>query len=66
MVSDVLHFTDEPEKTLELSELVHTKTKGNPFFTISFLTKLHQSELVVRFVPLSSLSLSLTSQYAAS
>ncbi|ELR13786.1 GAF domain containing serine/threonine kinase [Acanthamoeba castellanii str. Neff] len=43
MVADVLHFAEAPESTLKLSELVFTKTKGNPFFTISFLTKLHQN-----------------------
>jgi hypothetical protein len=50
MVADVLHYTETPESTLKLSELVHTKTKGNPFFTISFLTKLYQTELIVRTV----------------
>ena len=48
MVADVLHFAEAPESTLKLSELVFTKTKGNPFFTISFLTKLYQTELIVR------------------
>jgi hypothetical protein len=33
---------------MALSELVYEKTKGNPFYTISFLTKLHQTGLIVR------------------
>jgi predicted ATPase len=48
MVADVLHYFRDPEATMELSRLVFEKTKGNPFFTISFLTKLYQHTLVVR------------------
>jgi predicted ATPase len=44
MVADLLHSGE----TAALSELVYEKTKGNPFFTISFLTKLHQAGLIVR------------------
>jgi hypothetical protein len=47
MVADVLHYGHAPQETLVLSELVFEKTKGNPFFTISFLTKLYQTELIV-------------------
>jgi predicted ATPase len=48
MVADVLHYCRTPEATMELSTLVYEKTKGNPFFTISFLTKLHQNSHIVR------------------
>jgi hypothetical protein len=51
MVADVLHYTRDPKATMELSRLVFEKTKGNPFFTISFLTKLYQAELIVRLLP---------------
>ena len=53
MVANVLHYSDS-DLTEALSNLVFTKTKGNPFFIISFLTKLYQSELIVR--PRSSLA----------
>ncbi len=62
MVADVLHFAEAPESTLKLSELVFTKTKGNPFFTISFLTKLYQTELIVRISRYSRYSRSCVSE----
>jgi hypothetical protein len=54
MVADVLHYAkgakdDHTSRGTEaLSALVYQKTKGNPFFTISFLTKLHQTGFIVR------------------
>jgi predicted ATPase len=51
MVNDVLHCTgahEDGRTTKALSALVYEKTKGNPFFTISFLTKLHQTGFIVR------------------
>ena len=47
MVADVLHYGHAPQETLVLSTLVFEKTKGNPFFAISFLTKLYQTGLIV-------------------
>ena len=35
-------FTVAPALTDELSEVVHDKTGGNPFFVVQFLTALHQ------------------------
>mgnify|MGYP001025096899 CR=1 FL=1 len=57
MVADVLHYTKgakddhTSQGTEALSALVYEKTKGNPFFTISFLTKLHQTGFIVRHLP---------------
>jgi predicted ATPase len=48
MVADMLHYSRTPEATMALSTLVYEKTKGNPFFTISFLTKLYQNSHIVR------------------
>ncbi len=47
MVADVLHYGHAPQEVLVLSTLVFEKTKGNPFFAISFLTKLYQTGLIV-------------------
>ncbi len=43
MIMDTLRC--EPERASQLAELVHTKTAGNPFFTIQFLTTLAQEGL---------------------
>src|SRR5262245_33196151 len=45
LMADALHC--EPERAIPLAELVHDKTGGNPFFSIEFLTALHQDRLVV-------------------
>lgn len=45
MVADSLHC--ELEHARPLAELVHSKTEGNPFFTIQFLTALDQEGLLV-------------------
>ncbi|MDC0742749.1 ATP-binding sensor histidine kinase [Polyangium mundeleinium] len=44
LVSDMLHC--RPEEAAPLSDLVHEKTAGNPFFTIQFLTALHDERLI--------------------
>ncbi|MDI3289730.1 AAA family ATPase [Polyangium sp. 15x6] len=44
LVSDMLHC--RPEEAAPLSDLVHEKTAGNPFFTIQFLTALHEERLI--------------------
>jgi predicted ATPase len=56
MVADVLHYSHAPQEVLVLSTLVFEKTKGNPFFAISFLTKLYQTGLIVHLsaAPLAS------------
>ncbi|MEJ2425586.1 MAG: AAA family ATPase, partial [Candidatus Thiodiazotropha sp.] len=43
MIMDTLHC--EPGRANQLAERVHTKTAGNPFFTIQFLTTLAQEGL---------------------
>jgi serine/threonine protein kinase len=43
-VSDTLHC--RPEDAAPLSDLIHEKTAGNPFFAIQFLTALHEERLI--------------------
>ena len=45
IVIDALHC--EPELARPLTQLVHEKTSGNPFFAIQFLTALHEDGLLV-------------------
>jgi PAS domain S-box-containing protein len=41
-----------PEKTISLTELIFTKTKGNPFFATQFLKSLHKDGLITfNFTP---------------
>ncbi len=47
LISDIVH--SEPTAVAQLAQLVHRKTHGNPFFTIAFLTKLYQTDLLVKF-----------------
>ena len=44
LMSDTLHCT--PSSAIPLTRLVHEKTEGNPFFTIQFLTTLHDEGLL--------------------
>ncbi|PTL82111.1 AAA family ATPase [Vitiosangium sp. GDMCC 1.1324] len=44
LVSDTLHC--RREDAAPLSNLVHEKTAGNPFFAIQFLTALHEERLI--------------------
>ncbi|XYI02261.1 AAA family ATPase [Sorangium sp. So ce1128] len=44
LVSDTLHC--RLEDAAPLSELVHEKTAGNPFFAIQFITALHEEHLI--------------------
>ncbi|WP_437747614.1 AAA family ATPase [Sorangium sp. So ce1504] len=44
LVSDALHCSRED--AAPLSNLVHEKTAGNPFFAIQFLTALHEERLI--------------------
>ncbi|WP_437747620.1 ATP-binding sensor histidine kinase [Sorangium sp. So ce1504] len=44
LVSDTLHC--RREDAAPLSDLVHEKTAGNPFFAIQFLTALHEERLI--------------------
>ncbi|WP_437330858.1 sensor histidine kinase [Sorangium sp. So ce381] len=44
LVSDALHCSRED--AAPLSDLVHEKTGGNPFFAIQFLTALHEERLI--------------------
>jgi PAS domain S-box-containing protein len=44
LVADALHC--EPSRCEPLAKLVFDKTRGNPFFSIQFLTTLHQEGLV--------------------
>ncbi|WP_438044556.1 sensor histidine kinase [Sorangium sp. So ce128] len=44
LVSDALHRSRED--AAPLSNLVHEKTAGNPFFAIQFLTALHEERLI--------------------
>ncbi|MBW1863599.1 MAG: hypothetical protein JRJ02_14710, partial [Deltaproteobacteria bacterium] len=50
-ITDVNHFIADalgfpPEKTQNLAELVHHKTRGNPFFIKVFLQSLHNDGLI--------------------
>src|SRR5260370_1871607 len=47
LVSDALHC--EPENARSLSQLVHEKTGGNPFFAIQFLTALAEEGLLALY-----------------
>ncbi len=44
LVGDMLHCT--AERSAPLARLVHSKTAGNPFFSIQFLTLLHEEQLI--------------------
>ncbi|GAB4478344.1 MAG: AAA family ATPase [Elainellaceae cyanobacterium] len=44
LVADTLHCPTEV--ALPLTQLLYTKTKGNPFFSHQFLKTLHESELI--------------------
>jgi predicted ATPase/signal transduction histidine kinase len=44
LVSETLHGTRE--EVAPLSDLIHDKTGGNPFFAIQFLTSLHEEGLI--------------------
>ncbi|XYI03780.1 AAA family ATPase [Sorangium sp. So ce1128] len=44
LVSDTLHC--RREDAAPLSDLIHEKTAGNPFFAIQFLTALHEEHLI--------------------
>jgi PAS domain S-box-containing protein len=44
LIADTLNCL--PERALPLTELVFSKTKGNPFFATQFLKSLHQDELI--------------------
>ncbi|MGB7444677.1 MAG: AAA family ATPase [Coleofasciculaceae cyanobacterium] len=44
LIADSLNCS--PEKALPLTELVHQKTKGNPFFSREFLKSLYQDGLI--------------------
>src|SRR5258708_15578095 len=44
LLADALHC--EPTHAKPLAELVHEKTRGNPFFTIQFLTNLAEEHLL--------------------
>jgi predicted ATPase/signal transduction histidine kinase len=44
LVADALYC--EPSRTRQLAALVHNKTRGNPFFTIQFLTTLAEEQLL--------------------
>ena len=44
LMSDTLHCT--PFHAMPLAQLIHEKTEGNPFFTIQFLTTLHDEGLL--------------------
>jgi PAS domain S-box-containing protein len=45
LVSDAVH--SQPERARPLSQLVHEKTSGNPFFAIQFLTALNEEGILV-------------------
>ncbi|WNZ25110.1 AAA family ATPase [Leptolyngbya sp. NK1-12] len=45
LIADTLNYTFSEARPL--SELVHRKTKGNPFFITQFLKALHEDELIV-------------------
>ncbi|QIR41600.1 AAA family ATPase [Tolypothrix sp. PCC 7910] len=44
LIADTLHCREE--KALPLSQMVFSKTKGNPFFTNQFLKSLHQDGII--------------------
>lgn len=44
LITDTLHCT--PSRAMPLTQLLHEKTQGNPFFTIQFLTTLHDEGLL--------------------
>ncbi|MFB8789244.1 MAG: AAA family ATPase [Potamolinea sp.] len=44
LIADTLNCS--PERAVPLTELVFTKTKGNPFFATQFLKSLHQDGLI--------------------
>ncbi len=50
LISDVVYTKEGPD-VAQFAELVHHKTHGNPFFTISFLTNLYQTGLLVGELP---------------
>ncbi len=37
----------EPRQTLSLAELIHSKTRGNPFFVNQFMSALHENRLFI-------------------
>jgi predicted ATPase len=44
LITDALHC--EPERAAALTELIHEKTAGNPFFTIQFISALVEEDLL--------------------
>ena len=44
LVSDTLHL--EKKHTKELAQILHTKTKGNPFFVNAMFTSLYEKDLI--------------------
>ncbi|MBD2209082.1 AAA family ATPase [Nostoc linckia FACHB-104] len=44
LIADTLHCREE--KAVALSQMVFSKTKGNPFFTNQFLKSLHQDNII--------------------
>ncbi|MBD2164734.1 AAA family ATPase [Calothrix membranacea FACHB-236] len=44
LIADTLHCQEE--KAISLSQMVFSKTKGNPFFTNQFLKSLHQDRII--------------------
>lgn len=45
LVADTLHYS--ADEALPLTQLVHQKTQGNPFFSSQFLKSLYQDELLI-------------------
>ena len=45
MILDLITETDS-DRTLELAQLVHSKTNGNPFFVMQYITSLHDMGLL--------------------